>query len=131
MTICSISPYFWLMRGRIGRVALLIFQALWLNVILPGHTRGIITLPGTACADSGSGCCAKAKHSEPETPAKPNRRASACAVCFFAARLSTPDVVDLSPPPLGLIAVIDVPATESIPFTAVSLGFDSRGPPAV
>src|SRR4051812_27410049 len=113
------------MRGRIGRVALLIFQALWLNVILPGHTRGIITLPGAACADSGSGCCAKAKSSEQETPAKPNRRAAACAVCFFAARLSTPDVVDLSPPPLGLIAVVDVPATELIPFTAISLGFDS------
>jgi hypothetical protein len=119
------------MRGRIGRIALLIFQALWLNVILPGHTRGIITLPGAACPDLGSSCCARSKATQQNGPAKPNRRPGACAVCFFAARLATPDVVDLTPPPLGLVAVLDVPAVQSMPRAAMPLAFDSRGPPAV
>ena len=115
---------------RAGCIALLIFQALWLNVILPGHTRGIITLPGSRADAASSACCAnsKAKH---DGPAKPTPRPAACAVCFFAARLTLPDVVDLSPPALGLLETLDIPLTEQLPHAPSLIPFNGRGPPLV
>jgi hypothetical protein len=119
------------MHGRIGRIALVLFQALWLNVILPGHTRGIITLPGTACADGPSSCCLRKAHVKSHLPAKPAPRPGSCAVCFFAARLSTPDFIDLTPPPLGLLTTASIPPSQSLYPPSLVLAFDSRGPPAV
>src|SRR4051812_14093570 len=118
------------MRGRIGRVALLLFQALWLNVILPGHTRGIITLPGTDRAEQTSSCCAKPNpiHAK-DAPGKPAPKPAACAVCFFAARLSLPDGIDLTPPALGLIALSDIPLSRQLAHAPLPLPFDGRGPP--
>jgi hypothetical protein len=82
------------------RVALIVFQALWLNVLLPGHTRGVIVTPGTA--RQVHDCCRSEGAPGKDTPADSQRRAAHCAICFFAAHLSTPPVIDLSAPPLGL-----------------------------
>ena len=117
------------MRGRIGRIALLIFQAVWLNVVLPGHTRGIITLPGSDCADSSSCCASRKTHAKPDAPARPTPRPGACAVCFFAARLSLPETVDLTPPALGLVAIAEIPPAHEIPHAPPLFCFDGRGPP--
>ena len=46
------------MFGRPFRILLLAFQAVWLGAIVPGHTRGVVTLPGSEPA--GGGCCASA-----------------------------------------------------------------------
>jgi hypothetical protein len=94
------------MRWRPGHLALIVFQALWLNVIVPGHTRGIVTLPGTECGSAHEGqesCCAEqprpACHADGgrQDSEHPYRRpdASHCAICSFSARLSTPPVIDL------------------------------------
>jgi hypothetical protein len=116
---------------RAGIIALLVFQAVWLNVILPGHTRGVITVPG-AETDARHTCCAapQAQHTPNDNPPPAKNRAGNCAVCFFAARLSLPTVVDLTPAPLGLAEVRPVPQ----PDTAVSVEFPAvyqgRAPPA-
>jgi len=121
-------------RSRRFRVAFLLFQFLWLNVIVPGHRRGIVTLPGmecATCADSAShadhACCA----SDHKTPQPiPVDKANCCAICFFAARLSPTVAVDFTHPPLRLIGVchIAAPAINHSPdFASTYLG---RAPPS-
>jgi hypothetical protein len=123
---------------RALRVSLLVFQALWLNVLLPGHTRGIIATPGDAGAPVtqavASDCChtdTRLPKDRPgkDAPDKPAKRAAHCAICFFAAHLSTPPVIDLSAPRLGLTGTL-APTTPTVSnaatFVATYLG---RAPP--
>jgi hypothetical protein len=128
-----------MMRSRALRIAILVFEALWLNVVVPGHTRGSVALPGERCpscercaADPISPCCdmpegqpvASHPHSVPHRD--PARH---CAICYFAARLSLPVVFDFTHPPLGLLgAAAPQPAGHivSIPFVAT---YDGRAPP--
>ncbi len=122
-------------RWRPGHIALLIFQGLWLNVILPGHTRGLVTLPGStvqnkAGDDCGSCCTPNPETSQDESQSDENR-AARCAVCFFAMRVTPPPVVDLRPPAMALLG-IDAPPS---PATFVShehrLTYLGRAPPAI
>ena len=121
------------MRWRPGHLALLIFQIIWLNVILPGHMRGIVTLPGSgACEESGSSCCSAKKNSNPSKPGQSNgNRAARCAICYFAARVTPPPVVDLRPPALELLAIQSPPAR----LEAISLErlcpYLGRAPPVI
>lgn len=124
------------MRSRALRIAILLFQALWLNVIVPGHQRGVVRLPGEDCpecrevATAQPACCEdepREKH-----PAKPQRDpALHCAICYFAARLSPAPFVDLTPPPLRLTnwrPLTLCPIRTSRPCLATC---DERGPPAL
>src|SRR3954467_6660003 len=65
---------------RALRVSLLVFQALWLNVLLPGHTRGIITTPGDASAPAtrtvAGDCCHPDTAPAKDTPDQPAKRAA-------------------------------------------------------
>ena len=110
---------------RGGIIALIVFQSLWLNVILPGHTRGAITLPGYK-AESGT-CC---KHESPKKQIPTNDRASHCAVCFFAARLSMPVAIDLTPQELALCGKHDLPICETLASLDRQLTYLGRAPPA-
>jgi hypothetical protein len=124
------------MRLRAARVLLLAFEIVWLNVIVPGHHRGVVSLPGEACpnctalADSPLRCATCAKpHRDDSHPARD--AAAHCAVCHFAARVTLPPVIDLTPPKLELL--------ESQPMAAVAtplsihhvLTYDGRAPPLV
>jgi hypothetical protein len=120
------------MRSRAFRIALLAFQAIWLNAIVPGHTRGVVTLGGATCHTSTvaqHGCCpSKASSKQPAVPTKPSAQ---CAVCHFAARITPPPVIDLRPPPLALTSQ----RVEIIPRSADSAdlppAYYGRGPPVV
>ena len=129
------------MSRRVGILALLVFQAFWLNVVLPGHTRGVITLPGfepaaDSChADGGPaarGCCpGPSKSAGSQAPKPGDGRAAHCAVCFFAARLTLPATIDLTPAPLELLELAEaprIPRVVSIERLPTYLG---RGPPLV
>ncbi|WP_428938727.1 DUF2946 family protein [Fontivita pretiosa] len=124
------------MRPRIGHIALILFQTLWLNVILPGHTRGIVTLPGgsddpasgrVAC----SGCCGGGGSDSSPTDKPTPRDRARCAICFFAARLTAPPVVDLRPPPLELTALVPIPRPVAFESLQLIPAYDSRAPPAL
>jgi hypothetical protein len=115
------------MLSRFGRISLLLFQALWLNVIIPGHTRGALTLPSTS--SSAASCCSHRDVDQKNAPAKPAKDASRCAICFFAARLSLPDTIDLTPPPLKLVTVIDAPKVRSLDVATPPAPFHGRAPP--
>src|SRR5580700_6728923 len=95
------------MRRRGLCVALAIFEAIWLNVIVPGHRRGIVQMPGASSAAICPCCCCE----QPSAPSHPNGSkqdapsgpAGTCAICNFAAHLSVPPVIDFTPPPLKLL----------------------------
>ena len=77
-------------------LAVVVYQALFLNVLLPGHTRGAITLDGRhtpACCSPA--CYAPAVSSRGDVPpsgkgpAVPSPRdRDNCAVCHFAVGLT-------------------------------------------
>ena len=118
------------MRLRRLLLALLLgYQAFFLNVVLPGHTRGAVTLDGR---HTGASCCcddaaAKPKSGAPSGPSERDR--NACAVCSFAARLTPPPVVDLVPPSLRFLTRL--PLTPPVVVTGVErrLTYFGRGPP--
>lgn len=90
----------------------LVWFTLWMGVIAPGHTRGVVRLPGmdgtdsaaaACCCDSAGTCDAAdtpgtASDTDDDTPADP---AKCCAVCYFNATLNTPPPVTLYTPYLG------------------------------
>jgi hypothetical protein len=105
------------MVRRVGVILLLLFEAVWLNVILPGHTRGAVALPGPATpVETCGGCCAAkpAEDSPPQKSAPSKERAARCAICAFAARLTTPTSIDLRLPPLARLEIAPLPEPVSI-----------------
>jgi hypothetical protein len=121
------------MRWRPGHLLFIAFQAIWLNIVIPGHTRGSMPMPGADCEDStcqvshsfaASPCCDHSK--TPATPAK-NR---GCAICNFAAQLATPLPFDLSLPPLALLHRIGDLRAHALVARSVLIPFFSCGPPA-
>ncbi|HEX8525172.1 MAG TPA: hypothetical protein VF669_23175 [Tepidisphaeraceae bacterium] len=115
------------MFSRPGRISLLLFQLVWLNVILPGHTRGAVTLPQ---AGTGGACCGHRENAgEKSIPPKPAKDPAHCAVCFFAARLTLPENIDLTPPPLNLLAILTPQQADCVTSIALATCFDGRAPP--
>lgn len=123
------------MRGRAFRITFLLFEALWLNVIVPGHQRGIVSLPGTACPNCAPSepvepCCADEKPAPKECPI-PGDPAKQCAICHFAAMLTIPPPIDLSAPSLGLLEFLPVPAAGISRHASFRVTRYERGPPLV
>ena len=129
------------MISRAALIAFIAWQALWLNVVLPGHTRGAITLPGAADRSGADvSCDAEAAHACCSAPASrddagdgprvptPGERAR-CAICYFATGLSIPPAVELAPTPLGTIALLPVPAPDLAPASDFPPTYRGRAPP--
>ena len=112
---------------------LLVFQAVFLNVIVPGHTRGQITLSGTHCQDDG-GCpmCRRARGEVPaaKSPVAPSQRdREQCAVCQFVAGLTTAPVVRLTLPEMGLLDLLPVPPPAAVASLQLVPTYLACGPP--
>ena len=122
------------MIRRPGILALLVFQALWLNVIVPGHTRGVVTLPGyepASChTNAPGGCCpGRAETQSSDDPTPGDGRAANCAVCFYAVRLTIPPAIDLTPAPLELLEIRDLPRIERLIQADRLTTYLGRAPP--
>jgi hypothetical protein len=115
-------------------MALLVFQALWLNVIVPGHTRGIVTLPGSPCAEGmcdasrWSACCPGERDHSQKQPIS-RERAARCAICSFAARVTPSPVVDFTHPPLRFLHVMPAARTDRPEVAPGLVTYDGRAPP--
>ena len=106
---------------------------IWFGAIVPGHRRGVVTVPG---ASSECDCCACAcsetsppntKASDPsQAPANPS---SKCAICDFAAHLTLPPPFEITLLPLGLAARAADPTIEDRVARIVLTPYDGRGPP--
>jgi hypothetical protein len=119
------------MLRRAGVIALVVFEALWLNVIIPGHTRGCVTMPccsGESAASSSCPLCAYPEKGPHHSPTPSDREH--CALCFFAAHLSIPPALDLSTPKLLFLHYIGSEAAKHLIARSVLVPFDGRGPPA-
>ena len=128
------------MRGRAFHVALLVFEALWLNVIVPGHRRGVVPLPGESCAacerplaSAAPTCCQSDAARKQHSRSKHDHGDPAlhCAICYFAARLSPAPFVDFTLPPLRLTRTLPTPAAELRTTAPPTLTYDGRAPPPV
>jgi hypothetical protein len=125
--VTLLGPILARLRSRPLVAFLLVYQFLFLNVLLPGHTRGAITLDGKhaprcCCCNGGGGGDQK-----PGTPSQRDR--DHCAICDFAARVTTPEVFILRLDPVGLLARLPVPTPTilvSADFLPTYLG---TGPP--
>jgi hypothetical protein len=131
-------------RWKPFHLALLLFQFVWLNVVLPGHTRGIVTLPGaTGCemadmprvavavAVAAHACCSTPKpvKSATDPHSVPAKRAAQCAICAHALRITPPPVVDLAPPRAGLLELLPPPAARSARSSDFFATYLGRAPP--
>jgi len=127
-------------RRRLGIFALLVFQVIWLNVIVPGHTRGVVTLAGAPTAEESCHPVAKTKccpskagraGEESEPPVDDDERKANCAVCYFAARMAPPPAVDLLPSPLEIVRLASPALPESVDSLETLPTYYGRGPPLV
>lgn len=86
------------------RAILALYVLVWFNVVVPGHTRGMITLKAgaddrpSAAAES---CCTSDRPESPRDDAARSRAPSKlpCAVCYVAATYApvVPVIWDFSP----------------------------------
>jgi hypothetical protein len=121
------------MRRRGLSIALAIFEAIWLNVVVPGHKRGIVQMPGTSAAGLCPCCCEQASSAAHPGGSKqnaPGGPASTCAICNFAAHLSVPPKVDFTPPPLKLLGPAEAQTARRTISRITLIPFDGRGPPS-
>jgi hypothetical protein len=127
-------------RRRLDIFALLVFQAIWLNVIVPGHTRGVVTLAGTSPAVESCHAVAKTKccpskgtsddeKSDSESPVDEGERKANCAVCYFAARIAPPPAVDLLPSPLEIVRPSPPVPSHLVDSLDTLPTYYGRGPP--
>jgi hypothetical protein len=116
-------------RNRWLCIAVTVLEALWLNVVVPGHQRGCIQIPG-APAVAACPLCDSAPASNPSKSPAPTNRADTCAICFFAAHLSVPPAIDLTLPPLQLVGLVQSPGIHNLISRLVQIPFYGRGPPA-
>ena len=115
------------------RWAFIFFQCLWLNVVVPGHTRGAFAMPGSKTVGSAveSDSCCATKHARPGTPEKSDKPLDRdrCAVCHYALGLTLPPVFSFDHQPAGLVGVAPVLPVETPSLVPVRLATSERGPP--
>ena len=125
------------MRRRILAISLAIFEAIWLNIIVPGHQRGVIQVAGSKAAVQAACpfcCCGQSNHAgangnKGDQSNDPKQPHGYCAICYFMAGLTVAPAVDLSLPPLGLAGAVLDSTARSMVNRQVLLPFDGRGPP--
>jgi hypothetical protein len=117
---------------RIGCLAFILYQALFLNVFVPGHTRGIVQLAGSHAMPC---CCggddSKQSSNDPQHDPQKNNRAENCAICAFAARITIPPTIDLTLPPHARLGVVRDESPIRIELPALPLHYHGRAPPTV
>lgn len=111
------------------------WQMFWLNILIPGHTRGVITMPGgksSCCAESAerSSCCSPmGTPAKGKAPTEDQKRR--CAICYFAMgyTVATAFVFDLGISSRVIERLETV--TPQLRIVEFALPFYPVGPPAL
>lgn len=119
------------MERKPGHLALTGFVLLWFAVIVPGHQRGMLRLPG---GEAISSCCMKSGRLTVDHGEQAPRRSTPapvrdCAICHFTLTLDVPPLPDLFIP---VSAPVEVLPAERTGRTWVDPTIDTwrqRGPP--
>jgi hypothetical protein len=116
------------MLRRVGCILLLVIQAIFFNIVVPGHTRGVIVMEGYK--GGMASCCGE--HSSSSSSKEPSKdRAGNCAICNFAAHVTMPPVIDLRLPELGFLHFRQVELAGVCVTPECMLTCYGRGPPVV
>lgn len=133
------------LRSNTLRLLVLVWFSGWLLCVMPGHKRGIVTLPGAeagqvadaSCCDPQPSCCetalncggaGQACEGEPAGPVDPAKH---CAICFLKSHLTDPPAVTLYTPYLGELDELAYLIEDSILDTLATPGLmRGRAPPA-
>jgi hypothetical protein len=118
---------------RAWRILLVLWQAWCLNVFLPAHTRGAMTVGeavrGTPAATHP--CCAPRRHDDDDDRKPTPEQKSRCAVCYYAMGLSVPPVADCRLRDAGFAQILPPPRPLDLISPGPDLPFDACGPPAL
>jgi hypothetical protein len=116
--------------SRLWPWLLLAYQFFFLNVVLPGHTRGAITLDGKHTGCPMCCCCAAASHADKTGQPIPSQRdRDNCALCNFAARLTFVVPPNLRLTEFQLLEILP-PAPAPAVVVCLTTRIDTcRGPP--
>jgi len=121
-------------RLRPVAVALLLYEFFFLNVVVPGHNRGAITVDGKHIPDSAACCCCCGGSDSSDTNGQPRKAPSRrdqknCAICNFAARVVPATFLSLILPKLGLLETLPW-SNPAVPVSIQAIPtYQSRGPP--
>jgi hypothetical protein len=125
-----------LARRRLNKlvsVFLLAFQTIFLNFIVPGHTRGVVTLSGknslASIADTGCPFCRPVKTDPKKAPSREDQ--SDCVICNLAIRLTIAPTIDFKLDELGLLEMVPPPRSDPAPICIAIPVHYCRGPPAI
>jgi hypothetical protein len=120
--------------GDLGRWWLILAQALFLIVIVPGHTRGMIRLSGKAPPGGHAlmfdSCCAPSQPVTNGGKTQPMDR-SDCAICAIAVALTAAIVLVLLMDFLGVARIWRGWVEWRPSSLAVVRVYQGRGPPAI
>jgi hypothetical protein len=118
-------------RSRVILGLLLVYQTLFLNILLPGHTRGVVTTDGKHIPEPCCCCCEGSGKPLGKEPAAPSQRdREHCAICEFAVGLISVPVIHFTLPELGLLEIRPIASTAIvISLDRISTYF-ACGPPA-
>jgi hypothetical protein len=108
-------------RNRSLRICLALFWFAWTAIIIPAHSRGAISVPGSACCHCGG------DNQDSKTPT--NRAPTNCAVCQLAAHLMPAIAIPVDLQPGELIELVKLSPTQRPILAERPLCFLSRGPP--
>ncbi|MEM6506923.1 MAG: hypothetical protein AAF711_15915 [Planctomycetota bacterium] len=124
-------------RSNTLRFAVLLWFSGWLLLVLPGHKRGIVTLPGAEiehaqaelCCNPQPSCCELCPDGcEVPGPIDPAKH---CAICFLKSHLTDPPAVVFYTPYLGELDELAYLTESSILESLATLaGIRGRAPPA-
>ncbi len=105
---------------------LLAYQAWFLNVLLPGHARGAVTVDGK---HSPAACCGGGGTAPGHDQVPSQRDRDHCALCQFAAGLTSVPVARVALADLGLLERLPVqPPAAAVPRDPVAT-YLACGPP--
>ena len=124
------------MPGRWFHKTMLAAAVLWFGMVLPGHERGAIRVPGaqsksadtTACERT---CCHRTSSNPDERgiPESPIDSGGDCAVCHLIGTLDTPTPPILAPVQADLIALVATAPTRSVATIESPFRHSGRAPP--
>jgi len=129
----------------------ILWLALWFGVIVPGHKRGLVLLPGgpggndTAPVNTQTGepcplakymattgtCCPSSQPADSSNPDSPALPVTHCAICYLTGVLDVPPAPDLAPQPLELVQLRAWPTPLVILSDATVHTHPGRAPPIV
>jgi hypothetical protein len=111
------------------RAILCFYVVVWFNLVVPGHTRGIVSLPATCEFKQSTSCCAAEKSQPSKNQPTPLQKKN-CAVCYVAATYTAVAWFTIDLAPFGDVIALHRDVAAPVPTVEFPLTHYATGPPA-